>query len=150
MEFGEDGEEIAVEGGGIGDAGITEQERKDGGHGDPQDHPGDKMRGAGSVEALDEKTGEERRILCFAPGHDAKQAGLQRDVEDGDSQDREENSARNVFFGLADFATEMADVVVAPVAVDGFNHSGAESREPKRREVKSAGGKIKCKFGIEM
>src|SRR5579864_9426690 len=141
MHFGEDGEEVAVERGGIGHAGVTEEKRKDGGHGDPEDHPGDEVRGASAVEALDEEAGDERGVLGFAPGDNAEEAGLHGQIEDGDAEDRKKNAARDIFFGIADFAAEMADVVVAPVAVNRVDHGGAESREPERREMKRAGRK---------
>src|SRR5258707_15834486 len=150
MHFGKDGEEIAIESCGIGHAGVAEQQRKDGGHGDPQNHPGDEVRGAGAVEALDEKAGDEGSVLRFAPGNDAEKAGLHGEIQHGDAKYRKENAARDIFFRLADFATEMADVVIAPVAVNRVDHGGAEPGEPKRGEMKRAGRKIECELGIEV
>src|SRR5258707_3232090 len=150
VHFGKDGEEIAIESCGIGHAGVAEQQGKNGGHGDPQNHPGDEVRGAGAVEALNEKTGDEGSVLRFAPGDNAEKAGLHGEIEHGDAKDRKENAARNIFFGVADFATEMADVVVAPVAVNRVDHGGAEPGEPKRGEVKRAGRKIERELGIEV
>src|ERR1700692_2672843 len=139
MHFGEDREEVAVEGGGIGHAGVAEEQREDGGHGDPEHHPGDEVGGAGAVEALDEEAGDEGSVLSFAPGDNAEQTGLHGEIKDGDAQNRKENSARNIFFGIADFAAEVADVVVAPVAVDGVDHGGAQAGEPEGRKMESAG-----------
>src|SRR5258708_35648393 len=150
VHFREDREEIAVERGGIGHARIAEEKRKNGSHGDPEHHPGDKVRGACAIEALDEKAGDEGSVLRFAPGDDAEKAGLHGEIEHGDAKDRKENAARDIFFGLADFATKMADVVVAPVAVNRVNHGGAEPGEPKRGEMKRAGRKIERELGIEV
>src|ERR1700675_1646471 len=102
MHFGEDGEEIAVERGGIGHAGVAEEKRKDGGHGDPENHPGDEVRGAGAVEALDEETGDERRVLGFAPGDHAEEAGLHGEIKDGDAEDGKKYAARDIFFRITD------------------------------------------------
>src|ERR1700674_4894239 len=131
MYFGEDGEEVAIERGGIGHAGVAEEQGKDGGHGDPEHHPGDEVRGAGAVEAFNEKAGDERSVLGFAPGDNAEQAGLHGQIQNSDAENRKENAAGDIFFGIADFAAEMADVVVAPVTVNGVDHGGAESREPE-------------------
>src|SRR5882757_5684221 len=150
MHFGKDREEIAVECGGIGYAGVAEEKRKNGGHGDPQNNPGDEVRGAGAVEALDEKAGDEGSVLGFAPGDDAEKAGLHGEIQHGDAKYRKENAARDIFLGLADFATEMADVVVAPVAVNRVDHGGAEPGEPKRGEMKRAGRKVESELGIEV
>src|SRR5882724_5421922 len=150
MNFGEDGEEIAVERGGIGHTGVAKQQRKDGGHGDPENHPGDEVRGAGAVEALDEEAGDEGSVLSFTPGDDAEQAGLHGEIKDRDAENGKKNAARNIFFGIADFAAEMGDVVVAPVAVDGVDHGGTEAGEPEGRKMKRAGRKIKGQFGIEV
>ena len=84
-----------------------------------------------AVELFHEQAGDEGRILRFAPGDDAEKAGLHRQIQNGDAEDGEKNAARNIFFRVADFAAEMADVVVAPVAVNGFDHGSAESREPE-------------------
>src|SRR6266481_2467078 len=150
MHFGEDGEEIAVEGGGVGDAGVAEEKRKNGGHGDPEHHPSDKVRGVAAVQALDEEAGDERSVLGCAPGDDAEEAGLHGEIEDGDAEDRKENAAGDILLGIADFAAEVADVVVAPVTVNRIDHGGAQSCEPERRKMKRAGREIKGQFGIEV
>src|SRR5882724_3125747 len=93
MHFGKDGEEIAVESCGIGHAGIAEEQGKNRGHGDPQNHPGDEVRGAGAVEALDEKAGDEDSILVFAPRDDAEKAGLHGEIQLGYSMDRKQNAS---------------------------------------------------------
>src|ERR1700757_1091373 len=93
MHFGEDGEEIAVERGGIGHAGVAEEQRKNGGHGDPENHPGDEVSGVGAVETFDEKTGDEGSVLGFAPGDDAEQAGLHSEIQNSDAENRKENAA---------------------------------------------------------
>src|SRR6266403_138145 len=150
MHFGKDREEIAVECGGIGYAGVAEEERKNGGHGDPENHPGDEVRGAGAVEAFDEEAGDEGSVLSFTPGDDAEEAGLHGEINDRDAENRKKNAAGDIFFGIADFAAKVANVVVAPVAVNGVDHGGAESCEPEGRKMKRAGRKIKGQFGIEV
>src|SRR5271157_302843 len=150
MHFGENGEEVAVERGGIGHARVAEKQGKYRGEGDPENHPSDEVGGAGPVEALHEKADEKRGVLRFAPGNDTEQAGLHREIENGDAEDGEKNAARDIFFGIADFAAEMADVVVTPVAVDGVDHGGAEPGEPNGREMKRAGRKIEGEFWIEV
>src|SRR5260370_13676329 len=150
MHFGKEGEEMAIESCGIGHAGIAEEQGKNRGHGDPQNQPGDEVRCAGAVEALDEKAGDEGSVLGFAPGDNAEKTGLHGEIQHGDAKDRKENAARDIFFGIANFATEMADVVVAPVAVNRVDHGGAEPGEPKRGEMKRAGRKIEREFWIEV
>src|SRR5262252_4811736 len=44
----------------------------------------------------------------------------------------------------------MADVVIAPVAVDRTDHGRAEPGEPYPRERKRAGRKIERQLGVEM
>src|SRR5579859_2845276 len=147
MHFGEDGEEIAVERGGIRHAGVAEEERKDGSHGDPKNHPGDEVRGAGAIEALDEEAGDERGILGFAPGDHTEQAGLHGQIKNRDTEDGKENATGDVFFGIADLATKMANIVVAPVAVYRVDHGGAQPGEPEGRKMERAGRKIKGSLG---
>src|SRR5580700_9531429 len=150
MHFREDGEEIAVERGGIGHAGVAEEQRKDGCHGDPENHPGDEVRGVGAVEALDEEAGDERSVLGFAPGDHAEKTRLHGEVQHGDAENRKENSARDIFFGIANLTAKVTDVVVAPVAVNGVDHGGAESGEPNGGKMESAGRKIESEFWIEV
>src|ERR1700757_1176922 len=95
MHFGEDGEEVAVESGGIGHAGVAEEKREDRGEGDPENHPGDEVRSARAVESLDEEAGDEGSVLSFAPGDDAEQAGLHGEIKDGDAENGKENPARD-------------------------------------------------------
>src|SRR5258708_10765828 len=150
MHFGKEGEEIAIESCGIGHAGIAEEQGKNRGHGDPENHGGDEVGGAGAVEALDEKAGDEGSVLGCGTGDDAEKAGMEGGIQHGDAKDRKENAARDIFFGIANFATEMADVVVAPVAVNRVDHGGAEPGEPKRGEMKRAGRKIEREVWIEV
>src|SRR5260221_2442114 len=150
MHFGEDREEIAVERGGIRHTGVAEEQGKNGCHGDPENHPGDKMRCAGAIETVDKEVGDERSVLGFTPGDAGEQAGLHGEIKDRDAENRKKNAARNIFFGIADFAAEVADVVVAPVAVNGVDHGGTEAGEPEGRKMKRAGRKIKGQFGIEV
>src|SRR5208283_6026569 len=142
MDFSEDGEEVAVERRGVGHTRIAEKKREDGSHSDPQHHPGEKKRGLLAIESFDEEAGNERGILGDAPGHHAEEARLHGEIQDSDPQDGEENAARDILFGVTDFAAEMADVVVAPVTVNGVDHGSAESREPHAGEMKRAGRKI--------
>src|SRR5271167_773708 len=107
MDFGKDGEEVAVQSRGIGDAGVAEEQREDGSERDPEDHPGDEMCGANAVEFFDEQAGDEGSVLCLAPGNNAEETGLHGQIKDGDTKDGEENAARDIFLGLADFAAEM-------------------------------------------
>src|SRR5271165_1203170 len=130
MDLGEDREEVAVERRGIGDAGVAEQQREDGSQRDPEDHPGDEMCGASAVEFFDEEAGDERSVLCLAPGNNPEETGLHGQIKDGDTEDGEENAARDIFLGLANLATEMTDIVVAPIAVNGVDHGGAEAGKP--------------------
>src|SRR5579863_7503028 len=104
MYFGEDGQKVAVERGGIRDARIAKQQRKHGSQRDPQHHPGDEMSGTASVEALNEKAGDEWSVLRFTPGNHSKKAGLQRQIDGGDSENREKDAAGNIFFRVADLA----------------------------------------------
>jgi len=54
------------------------------------------------------------------------------------------------FFWVTDFAAELADVVVAPIAVNGVDHGGAQPGEPEGRKMKRAGRKIEGNLGIEV
>src|SRR5208337_4934385 len=141
MHLGEDGEEVTVKRRGVGHTGITEKKREDGSQGDPQHHSCEKKSGPLAIESFDEEASDEGRILSDAPGHHAEKARLHGEIQHGDAQDGEKNAARNVLFGVSDFAAEMADVVVAPVAVDSVDHGSAESREPHAGEMKRAGRK---------
>src|SRR5580704_15454693 len=142
MHFGEDGKEVAVERSGIGHAGIAEQQRKNGGQRNPQHHPGDEVRGAASVEPLDEKAGDERSVLRFAPGNNSQKAGLQSQIDGGDSENRKKDAAGNIFFRIANLSAQVANVVVAPIAVDGVDHGRAKAGEPQRGKMERAGRKI--------
>src|SRR5580704_15359364 len=101
MYFSEDGQEVAVERGGIWHARISEQQRKYGSQRDPQYHPGDEMCRTGSAEALDEEAGDEGSVLRFTPGDHSEEAGLQSQVDGGDSKYRETDATGNIFFRVA-------------------------------------------------
>src|SRR5271169_7252715 len=116
MDLGEDGEEVPVESRRVGNTRVAEEKRENGSERDPEDHPGDEMRGANAVELFDEETCDEGGVLRLSPGNHAQETGLHGQIKDGDAEDGEENAARDIFFGLANFAAEMADIVVPPVA----------------------------------
>ena len=88
--------------------------------------------------------------MGLLPRDHAENAGLHGEVKNSDADDGNKNSARNIFFGFAQFAAEMADVVVTPVGVGGADHGGAEPGEEKVREVEGAGRKRECEGGVEM
>src|SRR5215470_7309683 len=125
MHARENAEEIAVEGGSVRNARITQQDGENGGESDPEDHYGHHLGGCVAVQALDHQAGQRRRILGFAPGYDAENTGLQSEVEQGDTEDGKKNSTRDVALGLANLSAKVADVVVAPVGVHRLDHSGA-------------------------
>src|SRR5580704_2076999 len=108
------------------------------------------MRGASSVEPLDEKASDERSVLRFTPGNHSKEAGLQRQIDGGDSENREEDAAGDIFLGIADFAAQVTDVVVAPIAVDGVDHGRAEASEPQRGKMERAGREIEGEVRIKI
>src|ERR1700730_12527855 len=89
-------------------------------------------------------------VLCDAPRNNAQQAGLHGQVQRGDTEDGKENAARNIFFWVANFAAEVADVVITPVAVDRVDHGRTEPCEPEGGDMESAGGKIEGQFWIKM
>src|ERR1700719_529161 len=79
---------------------------------------------AAAVKFFHEGADDERRILRLLPRQDAENAGLHGQVQQGDADDGNENAARDVALGIANFAAEMADVVVAPIGVDGVDRRG--------------------------
>src|ERR1700676_532575 len=150
MHFGENGEEVAVQGGGVGHAGIAKEQGEDGGQGNPQNHCGEEQSSIFAVESFDEQAGQMVGVLRDAPGNNAQQAGLHGQIQRSDAEDRKENAARNIFFGVANFTAQVANIVVTPVAVNRVDHGGAEPGKPERGKVEGAGWKIEGQFGIEV
>src|SRR4029077_20325229 len=103
-----------------------------------------------AVQSLDECADNKFRVLCFAPRYDSQDARLHRQIEHGNTEDRQKNSARDVSFRITNFSSEVADVVVAPVAVDRVHHCGAQPRKPYPRERERARRKIERHFRIKM
>ena len=113
MQATEDGEEVVVAGGGVGNAAVAEQQREDTGEsGDHDQDGGDFAKECGGgwtvvrrVGGLDDEgdeglpgakilDGEER-----APGDQREHGGGQREVEQGDEGDGEQDGAGMVRAG---------------------------------------------------
>ena len=89
-------------------------------------------------------------FLRFAPGNDAENAGLHGEIENGDAEDRKKNASGNIFFRIANFSTQVANVVVAEIAINCADHSEHESSEPDGRKMESAGRKIEGELRVKM
>ena len=100
--------------------------------------------------ALDEQAHYERRILRFAPGDDAEDAGLHEEIEDSDAENRDENRARNIFAGVFHLAAEIADVVVAEIAVNRLHGGVAQAGEENPGEIPGSGRVGEEVGGVEM
>src|SRR5260370_12821757 len=135
MHAGENAEEISVERRGVWDAGISEQRRKYRGECAPEDHASGEARGSGAVELFNESTDDKGRILGLLPRQHAKNAGLHGKIQNGDADYRNEDAARNIARGIADFASEVANVVVTPVGVDGVDRRGAEGSKKQPGKI---------------
>src|SRR6266478_1423162 len=82
------------------------------------------------ASAIHKRADDEFGILRFPPRNYSQNARLHRHVQHGDSKHREKNPTRNVFFRLANLATQIANVVVAPVAVNCADHRRTKPCEP--------------------
>src|ERR1700676_2087256 len=98
MHASENTEKISVERRGVWNTGISEQRRKNGSEGDPQDHGSREARRARAVKLLDERADDEWRILRLLPREDAKNAGLHGKIQNGDPDYRDENASRDIAF----------------------------------------------------
>src|SRR5260370_10025357 len=63
---------------------------------------------------------------------------MQGQREQGDADDGDEIPARDVALGSGNLTAEMADVVVAPVGIDGVDRRGTEAGEKQPRESPGA------------
>src|SRR5229473_1705759 len=134
MDARENAEEIAVQRRGIRHARIAKQRGEYRSEGDPQHHGGGEARCGGAVEFFDKGADDERRILRLLTREDTENAGLHGQIQQGDADDRDKNPAGDVPLGIANLTAEMADVVVAPVGVDGVDRRGTEAGEKQPRE----------------
>src|SRR5229473_3813883 len=134
MDARENAEEIAVQRRGIRHARIAKQRGEYRSEGDPQHHGGGKARSGSAVKFFDKGADDKRRILRLLPWEDAENAGLHGQIQQRDADDGDENPARDVALGIANLTAEMADVVVAPVGVDGVDRRGTEAGEKQPRE----------------
>ena len=117
---------------------------------DPQNHSGHEARGRLPIQSFNKQAGDEIGILRLAPWHHAQDAGLHRQIQHGDPQHGKKNAAWNIPFGILDLAAKMANVVVAPVAVNRADHRGPQSREPHPRQIEGPRREIKSHLGVEM
>ena len=90
--------------------------------------------------AFDEEADDVGRFLRFLPGNDGENARLHREIERGDAENRKKNRARDIALGIFHFAAEVADVVVAEIAVDRLYGGVAEAGEENPGETPGAGG----------
>ena len=130
MHAAENAEEIAVERRGVWDTGISEQRGKHRSESDPEDHGSGEARRARPVKLFDESANDEGRILRLLPRQHAEDACLHGKIQDGDADYGNEDAAGNIARRIADFAAEMANVVVTPVGVNGVN--GCRSKSSKK------------------
>ena len=129
---------------------ISQQHGKHARQRNPQHHARHHLRRTMPVQPLHEQTRQKFRILRLAPRHHAQNARLHQQIQRRNSQHRQKNPARNVFLRLLDLSTQMANVVVAPVAVHRAHHRRSQPRKPQRRKRKCSRRKIKRDFAIEM
>src|SRR5580698_1808228 len=102
-----------------------------------------------AIERLDKRAHDKFRVLCFTPWYDAQNADLHCQVQSRDSENRKENSARNIALRIANFSAQMADVVVAPITVNRVDHCGPQAREPYPGKRKRAGRKVESHLRVE-
>src|SRR5882762_2849886 len=126
MHASEDTEEIPIECRGVRDTRVAEQGREHRSESDPQDHRGGKARRGRAVKLFHERADDERRVLRLLPWKHAKDAGLHGQIQNGDADNGNKNPARNIASGVANFTAQMANVVIAPIRVDGVDGRGAE------------------------
>ena len=108
------------------------------------------MRGAHAIKLFHEQTRNKRRVLRLPPWNHAEQARLHRQIQNRNAENGKKNAPRNIFLRLANFAPEMADIVIAPVTVDGIDHRRSQPCKPQRRKMKRARRKIESQLRIEM
>src|ERR1700732_2268007 len=139
MHASENAKEISVERRGVWNAGISKQRRKNGSECDPQDHESREASRAKAVKLLDEIADDEWRILRLLPREAAKNAGLHGKIQNGDPDYRDENAARDIAFGVANFSAEMANIVVTPVRVNGVDRRRTQGGEKQPGKVPRSG-----------
>src|SRR5882762_2536746 len=127
MHASEDTEEIPIECRGVRDTRVAEQGREHRSESDPQDHRGGEARRGRAVKLFHEGADDEGRVLRLLPWKHSKDAGLHGQIQNGDADNGNKNAARNIAGRIADFTAEMANVVVAPIGVNGVDRRGAES-----------------------
>jgi len=90
------------------------------------------------------------RLLRLAPGHHADDAEIHERVDGGHPQHRVDDGAGNDAGGIAHFAADVADIVVAHEIVHGDQHGGAESRGESARKRECLGRKIERHPRVEV
>src|SRR5450755_2258125 len=115
---------VAIEGGCVGDAGVSQQQRKYGGKCGPDDQGGDGAAGPVAVNALHENRDDVVVLRAalpghFTPGNHAEHADVHHDVDGSDRDDGDDEGARDGAAGIFHLATQEAHVVITPIVVGG-------------------------------
>ena len=142
MEDGERAEVVPVAGGGVGHAGVAEQQREDGAEGGPDDERGHQAAGhaakggfrdVGHQLQADGCAGSDVRG-CIAPqiAHRRQRGQVHGYIKCGDKEDREQDGAGNGPLRTAHLSAKEADVVVAPITV-GRQQRGLRQAAERRR-----------------
>src|ERR1700726_1488572 len=139
MHACEHAEEISVERSGVWNARISKQRGEHRSERDPENHGGGETRCAGAIKLFHESADDEGRVLRLLPRQHAKDAGLHGEIQNRDADYGNENAAWDVARGIADFAAQMADIVIAPVGVNRVYGCRPEGRKEQPRKIPRAG-----------
>src|SRR6266404_886960 len=150
MHTGEHAEEISVERRGVWNARISEERGKHGSERNPENHRSGEARRAGAIELFNEGADDERRVLRLLPRQHAKNAGLHGKIQNRNADYGNENAARDVARGIADFAAEMANIVIAPIGVNGVDGCRAEGSEKQPGQIPRSGRISENETRLEM
>src|SRR6185437_11896315 len=141
MKLCEAAEEVAVVCCGVRHARVAEHQGKNGGEGGPHDEKcaegGDPVaEGPLKSDGSNIEAGfRGSSFIQFLPWDHAQNADVHDDVQHRHQQNGINHRARDVAFRLFDLAAKKADVVIAPVVIDGNQHSAAQACEKRIRAI---------------
>ena len=156
VDLREDAKVVAVTRGRKWHARVAEEQREDRGESCPHDEGGRHETGPRPVQSFHKRGDDVALRRCvgragkLAPWDDAEDRDVHHDVDHCDEQNRKQHRARDGPSRIFYFATEEANVVIAPVIVNRDEQRSAQPGEEFGAQGECARWKIECEFWIKM
>src|SRR6516225_320935 len=120
MKRGKDREETPVRSRGKWYPGVPQDDGKQGSESNPQYQHGGQHGCPGTINPLHKTAHYKIGFYSLLPGYYRYDTNVHAQVQDGNPENRNENTQRDVPAGVPDFTAEVANIVISQVAVDGF------------------------------